>query len=166
MRRGGFTLLELLLSLIAISVIAALAIPAYFGRSEVTLENAAVLLARDLRAAQNRSAYMGEPTRIEFLEDGDGYRVLDELGKPIENPRNELPFERRYAVDAVFRGVEIFRVDLKGADALTFNKHGEPSGPANLMLRFGEDERTVMLTMPYGEIEILGSTSGWIDLGY
>ena len=41
---------------------AGLAIPAYFGRSEVTLENAAILLAKDLRAAQNRSAFMADVT--------------------------------------------------------------------------------------------------------
>jgi prepilin-type N-terminal cleavage/methylation domain-containing protein len=165
MRKGGFTLLELLVSLVVISVIAALAIPAYFGRSDVTLENAAVLLAKDLRAAQNRSAYLGEITRLEFLDGGDGYRVLDVFGKPIDNPRNELPFERRYSVDAVFRGVTVAAVDHAGA-AILFDEHGEPDGPASITLRFEDDERTIRLTSPSGAIEILGSTSGWVDLGY
>jgi len=165
MRRGGFTLLELLIALIAISVIAAVAIPAYFSRSDVTLENAAVLLARDLRAAQNRSAYLGEETRVQFLPDGDGYLVMNQLGKPIDNPRNELPFERRYSVDAVFRGVVIQAFHHAG-DAIVFDEHGEPDGPATITLTFGDDERTIRMSPPYGSIEILGSTSGWVDLGY
>lgn len=166
MRKSGFTLLELLISLVVISVIAALAIPSYFGRSEVTLENAAVLLARDLRAAQNRSAYMGETTRVVFFEDGDGYHVLDTFGKPTENPRNELPFERRYSIDAVFRGVRIASVELDGETALIFDERGEPTGPARITLEFDGDERTILLSPPYGEISILGSTSGWVDRGY
>ena len=52
----GFTLLELLIALIAISVIAAVAIPAYFSRSDVTLENAAVLLARRARRRATEAA--------------------------------------------------------------------------------------------------------------
>jgi prepilin-type N-terminal cleavage/methylation domain-containing protein len=166
MRKGGFTLLELLVSLVVIAVIAALAIPAYFGRSEITLENAAVLLAKDLRAAQNRSAYLGEPTRVIFLDGGDGYHVLDALGMPIDNPRNELPFERRYSIDAVFRGVTIAAVELDGETALVFDQHGEPAGHARITLTFDGDERTLLMTPPYGKIEILGSTSGWTDLGY
>ena len=166
MRRAGFTLLELLVVLVMISIAAAVAIPAYFSRSDVTLENAAILFAKDLRAAQNRSAYVGEETVVELRPDGDGYRVLDVFGSPIDNPRNELPFERRYSVDAVFRGVSISATKVPDDRRMRFSARGEPSGPIEVTLRFRDDERTVCMDPPYGEIRILGSTSGWIDLGY
>lgn len=166
MRKAGFTLLELLTVLVLISIVAAVAIPAYFSRSDVTLENAAILFAKDLRAAQNRSAYVGEETFVELLGDGDGYRVLDVLGNPIDNPRNELPFERRYSVDAVFRGVTVAAAKAPDDRRLRFTARGEPSGPIEVTLRFGDDQRTVCMDPPYGEIRILGSTSGWVDLGY
>jgi prepilin-type N-terminal cleavage/methylation domain-containing protein len=166
MRKAGFTLLELLVVLVLISTVAAVAIPAYFARSEVTLENAAILFAKDLRAAQNRSAFVGEETMVELFEDGDGYRVLDALGSPVDNPRNELPFERRYSIDAVFRGVTIAAAKTPEDRRLRFSARGEPNGPFEVILRFGGDERTVCMDPPYGELRILGSTSGWIDLGY
>ena len=166
MKKGGFTLLELLIALVLISVIAALAIPAYFGRSEITLENAAILLAKDLRAAQNRSAFMAEETIVELLEDGDGYRMVDSLGKPVDNPRDNMAFERRYSIDAVFRGVSIVADDLGSNGRLSFNERGEPDEPMQLTLRFGDDERTVRVEPPYGEIHLIGSTSGWVDNGY
>src|SRR5262245_48820577 len=164
MRKAGFTLLELLVVLVLISVAAAVAIPAYFSRSDVTLENAAILFAKDLRAAQNRSAYVGEETVVELLTNGDGYRVLDVMVHPVDNPRNELPFERRYSVDAVFRGVTIAAAKTPGDRRLIFSSRGEPDGPIEVVLRFRDDERTICMEPPYGEIRILGSTSGWIDL--
>jgi len=166
MRKAGFTLLELLVVLVLISTVAAVAIPAYFARSEVTLENAAILFAKDLRAAQNRSAFVGEETVVELFEDGDGYRVLDALGHRVDNPRNELPFERRYSIDAVFSGVTIAAAKAPEDRRLRFSARGEPNGPLEVILRFNGDERTICMDPPYGELRILGSTSGWIDLGY
>ena len=69
-RRRGFTIPELMIAVVAIAVVAGIAIPMHFGRSEVTLENAAILLARDLRAAQNNAAYMGRTMTISFDEEG------------------------------------------------------------------------------------------------
>lgn len=165
MRRGGFTLLELLISLMTIAVVASVAIPFYFSRPDVTLENAAILLAKDLRAAQNRAAFLGEETILEILPDGDGYQVLDRHGAPVDHPRNQLPFERRYGIDAVFRGVHIDRVDFGGDRRLVFGPRGEPREAVSLVLRYGDDERRVLVDPPYGHVTIVGSTSGWIDVG-
>ncbi len=166
MRRGGFTLLELLLVLLLISFVAAAVIPAYFSRSDVTLENAAVLLAKDLRAAQNRSAFMGEATVVEFLPDGDGYRVLTKEGRPVDNPRNELPFERRYSIDGVFRGVVIREVHLEHGRRLEYDDRGEPKQAGRIVLTFGNDTRVITVNPPYGHIAVLGTSSGFVDLGY
>ena len=60
----GFTVLALLVVLVSLSLVAATSVRWYFSRDEVTLENAAVLLARDLRAAQHRSIFLGRPGRL------------------------------------------------------------------------------------------------------
>ena len=101
-RRGGFTILELLIALMLIAIVASLAVPSWFDRSEVTLENACVLLARDLRLAQNRAAVLGEETVVEFSTAGTGYTVYDPWGKTIMHPRTRRPFHRDYAADGVF----------------------------------------------------------------
>ena len=165
MRRSGFTILELLISLMTIAVVASVAIPFYFDRPDVTLENAEILLAKDLRAAQNRAAFLGEETTLEIFPDGDGYLVRDHRGVPVDHPRNELPFERRYSIDAVFRGVHITRVDFGGDRKLTFGPRGEPQEAVSLVLRYGNEERRVVVDPPYGHVTIVGSSSGWIDVG-
>ena len=130
MNRRGFTILELLLVLIFVSTVAALAIPAFFSRPSITLENASVLLARDLRTAQNRSAYLAEESRMEFLRDGSGYRVTDLSGEVVRNPRTGEDFERIYPSDGVFRGVTVTDVWAGDDWTVNFDDRGLPTESA------------------------------------
>jgi len=164
--RRGFTILELVLALTMVSAVATLAIPAYFDRGDVTLENAAVLLARDIRAAQNRSAYLGEPARIEFYADGAGYRATTWKGRIIHNPRTEEPFVRDYSQDGVFEGVLFLEVEMGDEGLLRFDARGRALDGGSVVLGYGSDRRTLLIESGTGKISILGSTSGWIDLGY
>ena len=55
-------------SFLAIStLLAAIAIPAWFSQGDVTLERAATLMARDLRGVQNHAVITGENIHIDFL---------------------------------------------------------------------------------------------------
>jgi len=163
--RRGFTILELLVSMVLLSLVAALAIPAYFERAEITLENACVLLAQDLRAAQNRSAYMGEPAIVVFDEEGDGYEVRNEFGELIRNPTTLEPFLRRYRFDGVFQGVEIVEVAFGTDASFAYDKRGVAQESGTVVLGFRGDLRTLHVAKGSGRIEIEGSTSGWIDDG-
>ncbi|MEW6071097.1 MAG: prepilin-type N-terminal cleavage/methylation domain-containing protein [Planctomycetota bacterium] len=164
--RSGLTILELLVVLVLVALAAGLAIPAYFERSEVTLERASILLARDLRMAQNRSAYLEEPCRVWFREDGDGYRVTNHAGAIIRNPGTNQPFERRFSVDAVFRGVRIVEARFGPDRFLSYDERGLPREEGQITLWFAGDTRTVHVERRAGKIEILGATSGWTDPGY
>jgi type IV fimbrial biogenesis protein FimT len=164
--RSGFTILELVLALTLIAVVAAVAIPSYFQRSDVTLENACVLLARDLRGAQNRAAYLGRATRVEFLADGDGYRATEAGGRTVRDPRSEEPFERRYSADGVFEGVVVVDVRFGGGRTVLYDERGSAVLGGEITLAFGPDTRTLVVEPLTGLVTIVGSTSGWSDLGY
>jgi prepilin-type N-terminal cleavage/methylation domain-containing protein len=164
--QAGFTLLELILALLTVAVSAAIAIPVHFGRPEVTLENACVLLAHDLRAAQNRAAYLDQPTRFVFLPDGSGYRVTDLQGKVIRNPRDDWSFERIWLADGVFRGVLASEIDLGEETAIVYDGNGRALRGGSVRMRFGEALRVLHIAPRSGKISIEGSTSGYVDRGY
>ena len=164
--RSGFTIVELLGALVLIAITAAIAIPAYFGRSEVTLEHAAILLGRDFRAAQNRAAYQAEPSHFQFLEDGRGYIVTDPGGSLSINPSTNQPFERIYAADGVFRGVRVVDVRFGPDRTLVYDERGIPAQEGQVTLWFRGDKRIVKVQRRTGTVEIVGSTSGWTDPGY
>jgi prepilin-type N-terminal cleavage/methylation domain-containing protein len=162
--RGGFTLLELLLTLLIIAGFAAGTVTIYFGRPDVTLENASVLLAHDLRAAQNRAAYLGRETHVHFLP--NGYEVKDTAGFVVSNPRTEQPFVRDYAMDGVFQGVTVKDVWVGPRDEMVYGPNGSLLAGGEVVLAYGEDTRVVRVEAETGAITILGTTSGWVDRGY
>lgn len=160
----GFTLLELLIVLLVISLCAATTVRWYFSHADVTLENAAVLLARDLRAAQHRSIFLGEPSRFVFLSEGAGYTVLDAAGAPANNPQTDEPFLRVYSDDGVFTGVSVVEADAGGDHTLEIDGHGLPLEGLSVTLAYHDERRTLLLDKKTSVITIVGSTSGWVDL--
>ena len=162
----GFSLSELFASLACVAIVSAVTIHGWFDQGGVTLENAAILLARDMRAAQNRSAFLGKPSRFTFDADGEGYSVVDERGEVILHPRTDLPFVRRFPEAGVFRGVHLIDMSF-GADAsVIFDEEGRPLESGEVTLAFGADRRTISLAKESGHLTILGSSSGWQDGGY
>lgn len=162
---NGFSLLGLILWLGGLSLIAAIAVPMYFERG-ITAENGATLLARDLRAAQNRAAYSGQMLFMRFFEDGDGYEVVDKDRNPISDPRTGRPFVRRYSQDGVFEGLEIHDLFLSDERTLVFSESGETSSELECVLRFQDETRHLFAARLTGVVTIPDSTSGFVDDGY
>ena len=162
-RPNGFTIVGLLAVLLVLSLVAATTVRIYFSKSEVTLENAAVLLARDVRAAQHRSIFLGEKSLMTFLTDGSGYVVTDTLGVVAHNPQTEESFRRIYPEDGVFLGVRVLEVRAGTDRTFEIDGRGVPLEDLEVTLGYRDDRRTVVVTAKSGAITIDGSSSGWID---
>jgi prepilin-type N-terminal cleavage/methylation domain-containing protein len=136
----GFTILELLLALLAVSLVATLSIWAYFSRAEVTLVHAAGLLVEDLRLAQARAACLHVPVEVVFHADANGYHIAapDTEGVPTEH------HPRDYPSDAVFEGVHIVSKRLSDQGRLEFDEHGRLARDASITLGFRGETRTVI----------------------
>jgi prepilin-type N-terminal cleavage/methylation domain-containing protein len=136
----GFTILELLLALLAISLVATFSIWAYFSRPEVTLVHAAGLLVEDLRLAQARAACMHVPVEVVFHSDSNGYHIAapDMEGVPTEH------HPRDYPSDAVFEGVRILSTRLPDRGRLEFDAHGLTARDSSITLAFRGETRTIL----------------------
>lgn len=156
----GFTLLELILVLTLIAITAGVSVSAYFGRSEITLENACILMAKELRSAQNRAAYLQQPVLFSMDLEGERYEV--ERGG--RGSGGEV-YVRDFSRDAVFEGVDIVDTTFED-EVVLFDKSGFAVNGGDITLRFGTDVRIVRVESPTGRIEILNTTSGWRDAGF
>lgn len=164
--RRGFTIVELLVVLTFVSIVASVGIPAYFSRATITLDNAAKLLARDVREVQNRAALYKEPLRIDFAEEGTGYRANDTSGKALVSPYGDGDFQRHYPLDAVFRGVTIESVTTVGPKAVVFDSRGHPQARVEVVIAFQGETRLVQIHAGSGLISIDGLDEQWLDLGH
>lgn len=154
----------ILLSLLIVALVAGVAIPAWFSRHDVTLDNAAVLLARDLRATQNRAAYLGIEARMEF--DEDGWKSFDQQDEPLARVGGSKEMiERSFSVDAVFRGVELSGIHLGGDRSIHFGPMGQALEAGSFTLTFRDEERTVRVAADSGLVEIEGLARPWADDG-
>lgn len=163
--RAGFTLLELLIALIVIGVVASIAIPAFFERSEVTLDSACRLLAEDLRAAQNRAAFLQTEVRIQFDAEGDGYTVVDDQGRVLASPSGPGDFVRRYSKDAVFEGVTVSHLDCGPMRRIAYDPDGRSPEGGLVVLSYSGDSRVVRVNAGDGLIDLPDVASPWADDG-
>ena len=154
----GFTLLHLILLLVAMTGLASVGIPAWFSQESVTLDNAAQLLARDLRDAQDRAAFQHRAVRVEFDSQGNGYRIVDSHGQPLRAPVGDGEFERVYSRDAVFRGVIIESVDTGPENAIHFGARGVALNGGRLVISFGDERRHMKIDVTTGDVTVDGES--------
>jgi prepilin-type N-terminal cleavage/methylation domain-containing protein len=163
--RHGFTLLELVLCLGVIAFVASFAISAFFQQSDMTLHNALRLLADDIHEMQARSTSLEVPVDIVFDPAGDGYHAEDR-GTP--DPLRERLFplvSRRYSRDAVFEGVRIRLVELKGADRISFDATGHSLATGSIVIGYRTEARVLELRSDRGFTYLPDSppSRGWLD---
>ena len=153
-RRSGISLLVVLATLGVIAVLAAVVIPAVFTRGSLTVDNAARILVRDMRAAQNWAAYHGHDVTFLIEASGDGYHVVDHNGEVIVRKDPPGRFERRFSIDGVFEGVTLSEVDLGPKRAVTFDAQGRISRSGSVRVNFRDGHRRVTVSEKTGLVAI------------
>jgi type II secretory pathway pseudopilin PulG len=150
--RAGISLLTVLVGLFVIGFLAVVAIPGYFNRHDVTLENACRLVSRDLRTLQNRAALDKLTVRMVF--DSDGWRALDTNDKPVAGIGESHPVVRRFEGEGVFAGVVIERIDLGGDNELAIDRRGLVDKHGELDISFRGETRRVKIHRGSGDIGV------------
>lgn len=152
----GFTILELCLSLVVVTLTATLSIWAYFSRAEVTLAKAAELLAEDLRVAQMQAACTHSMVEIVFDPKGESYHVVG-----MDDPTMPSALKPRcYPLDAVFEGVQITDRKLGPTQTIVFDARGRTAHDASVTLSFRGEARTVVLRAQDGVAFVADGATG------
>lgn len=162
-RSRGVSLGGVIASLSVVALLAGLTIPTFFARHAVTLDNAAILLARDLRTVQNRAAHLGQATSLRF--DLHGWRAFDAAGRPLTRFSTGEAIERRLDADAVFEGVTVQSLEF-GEDAeLHFDAHGRLDRGGSLEVVYRGQRRQVRVREGDARVLIDGLERPWNDDG-
>jgi prepilin-type N-terminal cleavage/methylation domain-containing protein len=161
----GFTLLELVLAMALIAFVASFAISSFFSLSNMTLHNAAKLLADDIHDMQSRATTLQIPVDLVFDPAGDGYHAEDRGAADLRRGRLFPLPARRYSSDAVFEGVRIRRLELKGSDRISFDPSGRSQTAGTIVVGYHDDARVLELRPDRGFTHLPDSphSGGWLS---
>ncbi|WP_169737082.1 GspH/FimT family pseudopilin [Deinococcus pimensis] len=149
--RGGFTLLEVLMTLLVAGMLVGIAVPPLLGVLNASrLRDANLALAGTLRQVASVAVRENRPYRLEVLVGEDALRFGPAGGSSA-------------SVVEVPHGARVERVEWRSGEAwvaadvraVTFDGRGRPSIPVPLRftVRLGERERTVRL-LPTGKVVV------------
>jgi len=157
LRRGGFSLVELILVVLVIGIVAGLAAPMFGQNSTTRLRQAAKLLAADLAFAQNESITHGEDVRVVVFDTTDHqYHIAtaSDPDTPITHPVTRKPFVTRYGEGraAQLAGITIEALSMDGDsgstdDRVAFGIYGQTDQAADPTITLACDGSTVTVTI-------------------
>ncbi|MFT4649815.1 MAG: hypothetical protein ACI9X4_003056 [Glaciecola sp.] len=143
----GFSFFSIAMVLMGISTVAAVAIPLWFSRPEITLKGAAELLVKDIQQVQEHAIILRIGCRIEFDSHGGGYQAMDATGLALPAPMTGDPYLRDYGQDAVFEGVKIKEANFGGKRRLEFGADGYSLQDGYVLLSFRGETRKVVFDL-------------------
>lgn len=148
-RRGGFTLVELTLTLIIVGLVAAIGVPRYANAlTRYKADAAAHRVVADIQHAQAHAKANSANTTLWFRVNTDRVSIpsMPSLDNPSETYLTKLDDEpyRTNLTAAAFDGDEY----------LIFDGYGRPDSGGSLTLRCGGNQRVITVDLDTGEASI------------
>ena len=133
-RLGGFTLVELILVVLILSIAALVAIPMFSSAADIQVRSVANRIAADLDYARGLAITRQKNYTVVFDKANESYDIREAGGSIIKNPLDNRDFIVNLAADSRVSGVNIFSVNFDAAadNAITFDYLGTPY-PGNVV---------------------------------
>ena len=159
---GGFTLVELIIVIVIISIAALTAIPMMSSAASVQIRSAANMLTADLEYAKSMSISRGQNYSVVFDKDAESYRIEDQDGNVIPHPvkkgfgyvidfQNDGRLNKVDIVDADFDATSVVKFDYLGSP---YNGNSSPLNSGVVSLKAGGTTTTVRVEAVTGFISI------------
>lgn len=146
---GGFTLIELVIIVVAIGFLAAMVAPRYGNAvNRYRVDAAARRIAADLALTQATARSTSSSRTIAFDLPNNAYRMIGQIDPSRSNTTYsvELNQEPYY--------VSISSVSFGVAPSISFNGYGMPSNAGSIQIRAANYTRTITLEADNGTVTI------------
>jgi prepilin-type N-terminal cleavage/methylation domain-containing protein len=160
----GFTLIELIIVIVIISIAALTAVPMMSSAASVQIRSAANMLTADLEYAKSMAISRGQKYSVVFDKNTESYRIEDQDGNVIPHPvKKGFDYAINFQNDGRLNKVDIVDADFDGTSEVQFDYLGSPyngnSPPAPLnsgviTLQAGGTTATVSVEAVTGFISI------------
>lgn len=147
--REGFSLVELVLTVMIVGIVAAMAVPRYVGAmNRYHVDAAARRVVADIDHARSQATARSRSRRMEFRVSGGQIWML-EMGT-LEDPTDKYKTKLK---DEPYAS-EMESADFGGDHYLVFDGYGKPDSGGSVVVRRGELVRTISVDADTGRAEI------------
>jgi type II secretion system protein H len=151
-RRGGFTLVELMVVLIILAIAAAIVVP-YAGSSSSQAVSAAQTAAADLQYAQSLSITTQVPTTVTYDANACRYTLSNQSGTLI-NPMTQQSYVVNFTAASGFGNVRMSSPVFGSNRSVTFDSTGAPDNAGSVTLQAGGNVYTVSVAAATGNVTV------------
>jgi len=135
---SGFTLVELIIVIVIISIAALTAIPMMSSAASVQIRSAANMLTADLEYAKSIAISRAQYFSVVFDKNTESYWIEDQDGIVIQHPvKKGFPYEINFRTDGRLNKVDIVDVDFDATSEVKFDYLGSPYNGINSPLNSG-----------------------------
>ncbi|MEJ5259435.1 MAG: prepilin-type N-terminal cleavage/methylation domain-containing protein [Anaerohalosphaeraceae bacterium] len=136
--RRGFTLIEIVVVLVILSITALLAVPVFGTAADMQVRAAADKIAADLDYAKGLAVTRQKTYTVVFFPLEERYQVQDAAGTVLPHPlRSGRQFVENFSVDRRTKKVDVVSTTFSG-DAVTFDYLGTPYSGTDTANRLNE----------------------------
>ena len=134
---AGFTLAELIIVVVIISIAALLAVPMISSAADSQVRSAANIIAADLEYAKSMSISRQQDYSVVFNVGANSYEIRDESNSVIAHPMKAGSFSVTISDDSRLSEVGITSALFDSTSTITFNYLGSPSNGSDTPLNSG-----------------------------
>ncbi len=135
---GAFTLAELIIVVVIISIAALLAVPMISSAADSQVRSAANMIAADLEYAKSMAISRQEDYSVVFDVGSNSYEIQDELGSVIDHPvKAGTSFSVTISDDSRLGDVVLNSAVFDSTSTVTFDYLGTPSNGSGTPLNSG-----------------------------
>ena len=130
-KTSGFTLIEIIIVVVILSIAAMAAIPLMSSASDIQIRSASNLIAADLEYAKSMAISRGQNYSVVFDTAANSYQIEDQSGTVIQHPvKKGFDYVMNFSNDSRLGKVDIASTNLS-SNEVTFDCLGSPVGLSN-----------------------------------
>jgi prepilin-type N-terminal cleavage/methylation domain-containing protein len=151
----AFTLVELLIVVVILSIVALTAIPMMSSAAGIQIRSAANMIAADIEYARSMAISRGQNHSVVFDKDADSYRIVDLNGNVIQHPvKKGFTYVVDFRNESRLNRVDITNANFNADQTVVFDCLGSPDSGGSVNLQAGGISATVVVEPVTGFVSI------------
>ena len=152
--RRGFTVIEILIVMVIITIAALTAVPMMSSASSVQIRSAASMIAADLEYAKSMAISRGQNYLVRFDQNADSYQIEDTDGVILHPVKKGFDYLVDFGNDTRLNRVDITGANFSGNPDVEFDSMGSPDSGGTVSLQAGGTTVTITVEPITGYISI------------